>query len=417
MRFIISSALVLLLSTPLLAVDPNPKSLAVPADQLARAKELVSQLRNENVDVRDKASTELAKMGRLALPVLLDTLKATTSNEVETRIELLLPASRKDDFIARYPVFLADKDRKYEHNLPGWNELIKATGDTPESRLLFSEILDSEECRANITSAFGTSTVERKAFESRWTTRWMAWWPKEKNRVGGSAIPNWPIEYLVSGLLADLVYDRHYHDTNRDTALSGIRRTQGGKEAVKGEGKYGNSVRIFLLAWVESQRGASGLSHAAHLCEYAGFDPQLRLKCFEKLLLVPDDGRRAGALDLLAMTGDRKYVTIFKALFDDQADRYNGVVRENDGTPRLIQWRDSALAQCILLTKQKHADYGITVLPTNRGTSPYWSDQYMFTTDKEKTADEKREAAFKKWAEWEKANPDALKAAPPKDKK
>jgi hypothetical protein len=33
-----------------------------------------------------------------------------------------------------------------------------------------------------------------------------------------------------------------------------------------------------------------------------------------------------------------------------------------------------------------------------------------------KTADEKRTAAFKKWAEWEKANPEKIKAKPPEKK-
>ena len=390
MRLTISSALVLTLSTPLFAVDPNPKSQAIPADQVARAKKLVRQLRNDDVDVRDKASSELAKMGRLSLPVLLDTLKATTSNEVETRIELLLPTARKDDFIARYPVFLADKDRKYDHDLPGWNELKRAVGDTPESRLLFSEILDSEECRANITSAFGTSTDERKAFESRWMVKYKKW----LSPLNSGRDSNWELEWDVAALLADLVYGRDYHDDVRVMAVRGGMQTTEGKKAIEGKGKYSRVVLAFIRHWIGEQKEQHGLYAAIELCSIAKLEPHLRFKCLELSLALPENRRRRYVMDELAKTGDRKYIANLKALFDDQADRYQGTVRENDGTPRLIQWRDSALAQCLLLTNQKHADYGITVLPTNRGTSPYWSDQYLFTTDKERTADEKREAAF-----------------------
>jgi len=43
-------------------------------------------------------------------------------------------------------------------------------------------------------------------------------------------------------------------------------------------------------------------------------------------------------------------------------------------------------------------------------------DARYFKGEDGKSAEDKRTAAFKKWAEWEKANPDAIKAKPPEKK-
>ncbi|MEO2089041.1 MAG: hypothetical protein ABGY75_06030 [Gemmataceae bacterium] len=119
--------------------------------------------------------------------------------------------------------------------------------------------------------------------------------------------------------------------------------------------------------------------------------------------MMPENARRGHVMDELSKSGNRKYLTHLKGWFNCTEDRYKGGISEN-GEPRLVEWRDSALALAVVLSGQKPADYGFTVLPTNV-SDPYWSDQYLFRSDKDKSADEKREAAFKKWAEWEKANP------------
>lgn len=81
------------------------------------------------------------------------------------------------------------------------------------------------------------------------------------------------------------------------------------------------------------------------------------------------------------------------------------------------QVRDAALAMCVVLSGQEPADYGFTLLvPIKDEKQRYEPYTYRFDAGDGKTADDKRTAAFKKWAEWEKTNPDKLKAKPPETK-
>ncbi len=407
MRAMTTLLAAILISLPALAQPGDPNPLAVSADQQARAKELVRKLDDDDVDVRDKASADLKAMGRLALTALAETMKGKPSNEVSVRVEKLLPLARKDDFDARAKVFLADADRKYGHALPGWTELKKAAGDTPDARKLFTAILKDDDARGMLTAAFAANHDERKAFEKRWTTRWMG----GKNRSAGD--PDWPVEWNMAALLADLVYDRDYSDGLRAKAVRGcLQRTDEGKLAVQEKGKYGQAVRALLRHWMVEQGGPYGNYDAAQLVPVAKFEDELRLGCLEKLLFSDFTGLRGYAMDELARTKDVKHVATLKKLFDSTEDRYKGRITENDGSPWLVEWRDSALALAVVLTGQKTTTYGFSSLL--RTKDPCWSDQYQFQSDKGgMSADEKREAAFKKWAEWEKANP--LPAA--KDKK
>jgi hypothetical protein len=398
-----------LFSLSLVAQPGDPKVLAVPADQTARAQELVRRLDDDDVDVRDRASADLKAMGRLAIPALVEAMKGKPSNEMTLRVERLLPAARKDDFDTRYPVFLQDTDGKYDHSFLGWDELKKAAGDTPEARKLFTAILTDNESRAMLMAALAPSLDERKAFEKRWTTKWMAWLKK-----GGGGDPNWPVEWNAAALLADLVYGRDYYDGTRVMSVRGcLQRTDEGKLAVQEKGKYGKAVRALIRYWVGGQMGSNGMFDASELVTHLKFDHPTRLDLFEKLLVMPENRRRVHVMEELARTKDVKYVAHFKKLFDNTEDQHKGGVIGNDGTPWVIEHRDTALAMCLLLTQQKHEDYGFTVLRSNTN-DPYWTDRYQFRSDKGgATAEEKREAAFKKWAEWEKTNP----LPSPKDKK
>jgi len=73
---------------------------------------------------------------------------------------------------------------------------------------------------------------------------------------------------------------------------------------------------------------------------------------------------------------------------------------------------------CISLSGQDPTEYGFTPQLKTKATDNmrYDPHTYHFEAGDGKTADDKRKAAFAKWAEWEKANPDAIKAKTP-DKK
>jgi hypothetical protein len=423
MRFVLSSATALLSAGLLLAVDPDPKGLAVPAERTAQAKELVRQLDDNDVDVRDRASKELADMGRFALPALSTALKAKPSVEVQTRIEKLLPAARTADFAARYPVFLADTARRFDHDLPGWNELKQAAGDTPEARKLFAAVLKTEERRGVLAGAFETDPAKRRGgragFEGHWGRKWMARLDDlpaaKRNRKLDTpyTVIREPVEYLAGGLIADLMLDRDEWLPGMPAMVKELLNVEDKEAVLAGKGAYKDVLAKLAVRWVETRTHPRAVQDAATVCVEMKLGEELRWRCLERQCEMALKGGYTpwDVMCELARTRDKRYVATIRQFFDGEGDL---VVATTDA--RQPQPRDVSLAMCLLLTDQKPKDYGFDV-QSDKVDMRYHPFNYMFLSEKGKTAEEKREAAFEKWAAWEKANPDALKAPPPKEKK
>src|SRR4051812_5212558 len=107
------------LALPAFASSPDPKRLAVPPEEMIKAQELVRQLASDEFTVREAAQERLAKMGRLAKPVLSSAIATNPDPEVRSRCRELLPKAAAEDLKARLETFLADTEGKYEHDLPG----------------------------------------------------------------------------------------------------------------------------------------------------------------------------------------------------------------------------------------------------------------------------------------------------------
>jgi hypothetical protein len=133
--------LVGLCATAGVAAPPNPKDLAIPPQELAKARELVKRLGSEVYQEREDAFAELAKMGRLARPALLDGVRSDPDPEVRSRCSRLLPKAGADDLKARIDTFLADTEEKHEHELPGLKQFRKQVGTDKAARDLFIEII------------------------------------------------------------------------------------------------------------------------------------------------------------------------------------------------------------------------------------------------------------------------------------
>ena len=51
----------------------------------------------------------------------------------------------KDHFDAACKIFLADNDRQFQHDFPGWNQLVAAAKDTRDTRKLMQYLLEDKE--------------------------------------------------------------------------------------------------------------------------------------------------------------------------------------------------------------------------------------------------------------------------------
>ena len=100
------------------AASPDPKSLTIPAEELAAQRELVQQLGSEQFAEREKAEDELAKMGRSARSALVEGGEHRPEPGSSCAVFLATARAISLDIKARLDVFLADTDGKFEHDLP-----------------------------------------------------------------------------------------------------------------------------------------------------------------------------------------------------------------------------------------------------------------------------------------------------------
>lgn len=140
------------------AADP-PAGLAVPPEQLSKARELVRALGNPAYETREAATAELGKMGRAARAALLDAVATSPDYEVRARAARLLPRAEAADLQARIDAFVADADGKFRHDLPGWESFKEHVGADKQSRALFAEMLKTADNR-EVLAAMAASRRE-----------------------------------------------------------------------------------------------------------------------------------------------------------------------------------------------------------------------------------------------------------------
>ena len=310
------------------AAEPtDPKTLAVPVERTKEAAALVGKLDDDDVLARDRVTEQLRAMGRDALPAMEAALTAKPANRVLDRLAVLLPAARKADLDVRAKCFLADKDRKYEHDLSGWNELRAAVKDTTESRLLMADILGDDDCRAMLAEATDSTEAGRRGFEMRWEVRVKEW----SDEYGASILagkpnpysgprPDGPIHWMPAALLADLVCGRDYHTDFRHHVVVTYLGTDEGKLAAAGNGRYGPVVRAFAAEWVGRQEGRWGLRDAQLIATYFKLDESALRGAMEKQFeLFVSTGQSNGSLSQLSSTKDSKYIPSIRRLFDVKA--------------------------------------------------------------------------------------------------
>lgn len=164
--------------------SPDPKDLAVPEQDLSKARALIRQLGSDVYREREEAQAELAKMGRLARRPLAEAVAADADPEIRQRCGRLLSKATSEDLKARVETFLADAAGKYEHDLPGLKTFRTHVGTTDKARALYAEILKSP-YNIDMFVALDRGPAEGgKAISDRRTAMWNDL-QNNNNRFGG----------------------------------------------------------------------------------------------------------------------------------------------------------------------------------------------------------------------------------------
>ncbi|HJZ55931.1 MAG TPA: hypothetical protein VKE74_13260, partial [Gemmataceae bacterium] len=251
------------------AASPDPRDLAIPPAELARAKELVRRLGSEDYKDREAAQGELAKMKRLARPVLAEAAAADPSPEVRSRAARLLPKAEADELQARIDTFLADAEGKFEHDLPAWKSFRGVVGTDKPSRDLYVEMLHSPANLDLLVALDQPEAEAAKAIADRRMTIYLRLYPHAFGRVppGTRPIPSQPpsVADVAALLFAEVLVDaKHIPRAAFFMQISAAAFLQqpAAMSAATGSGTpSGEAFKRLLAKWFETRTHPDDLSN------------------------------------------------------------------------------------------------------------------------------------------------------------
>lgn len=391
-------AAVLALAPAARGASPDPKSLAIPEPDLERARALAGRLGDHTFQTREQATRELFRMGRAALPVVERALSTTADPEVKARCEWLLPRAVAADQRARLDTFLADADGKYDHDLPGWNELARVTGNTKAARELF---VDMVRVKGNAEVLAGLR--DPAGFGRRLAARRVELYNRVFRFSDGRREP--PTGPEVAALvLAEAVNPTPAVDRRYQFAAFSAVTQPAVRDYLTAAGK-GEAFRKLVAHWFDSRTDAHEQNSAMSAASVLNLKevPPAALAARVLSRDEPAAGNnppvaaptaaytKAQALSLVAKTGDKSYLPVVKKLFADDAAfvqwRFNNGVNQQVE----VKVRDTALAMAVVLTGQDPKAYGFDVQNPAEAAKYYYYN-YSFPDPA------RRKFAFVKWA-------------------
>jgi hypothetical protein len=408
-RFVLAAALLAPLAGPGAAAppaNPDPKALAVPSEQLSKARELVQKLASDAFLDRERAQEALAQMGRLARPALLDAARTDPDPEIRQRCRALLPKATAAEMNARLAAFLADTEGRYDHDLPGWTQLRAAVrgewsafgwtwaarpNEDKSARALFTDFLNAPGGRELLAALDRDRAAAGQLVAARKQELYQMRFPRDGTPGRTPSV----LEVAVVVFAESQVPAK---SVPRATALTSVITTSGLVAAVQVDDERGRALRAVLTAWFDSRTEGADMYSALTLASNVNNVPAAG-RLAGRLLTAPGvtgfyRGNALSTIVRLKLTD--QLPAIEKALADQTV--LSATLRVVNGMQvrQTIEVRDAALAAAVLLTNQDPADYGFEGLTKGATT---------FTYTQGRIADDKRDAALKKWKEWREKNP------------
>lgn len=407
-QFGLAITLTALLAGAAADASPDPKDLAIPPAEQAKARDLVGKLASENFDEREDAQDDLGKMGRLALPALLDGLANHPSPEVRFRCQTLLPQAASLDLKARLDTFLADTGGKFEHDMPGWNEFRKLTGGGPTARAVFVDLLADQGNRDLVLGVGGQPSELGKAVAARKQEMYYWRFPRPVNgrpRVAKTATAADVLALMFAESQAEAKY------VPRTVSSTVVYAANDFTAAAADAGEKGKVYRAVVRGWVESREDALSLNLAISTATNLNMTAEAARAAGRLVTLKGATAfyRAQAAMTVARLGAKDQLPALEKAFADESVLRTFRVAPAGNQEVIQVQLRDIALVAALLLTGQDPGDYGFTATNKAEGMRLSYSNW--------RVAEEKRKAAFEKWAAWRAKHPDVGKAAEPnKDK-
>jgi hypothetical protein len=404
-------------------VSPDPKSLVVPDDVLSKARELVRQLGSEQFAEREEAELALAKLGRAARAALLDAAGTDPNAEVRTRCQTLLPKATALEMKARIEVFLADVEGKYEHDLPGWNELCVFVRNEwslfghpvwsdqsldKAARGVFAELISTQANRHVMMAVGGhgdlaaLASARRQELYSQYSSRAVV--------VGGMVTYPNRKQPTVADMAALLFAEAQAGGKSvapRTASISTLISVSGFTNAVQASNESARVYRAIAAGWIDTRTDPMDVYYATSIARNLGMnDAALRVavRLFETKGAV--GSYRGLVTATIAQLGTKAHVPMLERVMADNTvlTTVRRAVVNKEGKQEVvaheIQARDTALALALTLSGQKPEDYGFTDFYRTSGVNAG-----SFSYSRFYLPEDGRKAAFEKWKEWRAKNP------------
>lgn len=392
------------------SAPPDPRELSVPPEVLSKARLLVQRLGSDSYRDREEAQAELARMGRLARPALLEAIDQHPNPEVRFRASLLLPAASAEDLKARLDAFLADTEARYEHALPGLSRFRKLVGADVKARNLFAEFVKSPYNLELLAALEQSEAAAGRAIADR---RYLLFAQIQGQRIlpNGSIIhePR-PVAFadIACLLFAEAIIPSKYIPTTPIFGhVSGMMfLQQPGSLAVlnNSSSPHSEAYRRLVSAWLETRDDPNEWNNIVHMLGPGGVlqnFPQAQSLLRRIATSAQTQGwAKAQALIHLVRRNGRAEIPLLLTLFTDDT-MITQVWFGNPNIPNQppvqyeLRLRDFALAAMLYLTNQKLTDYGFRS-PPGQTIPPNQLSYGNYAFDSE----ESRQAAFVKFGFW-----------------
>jgi hypothetical protein len=372
-----------------LVVACNNASAAEPATDAAA---LVKLLGHDSYKIRKQAERDLIDLGRGAKDALQAGL-ASDDPEIRRACAMIFPIAMEKELEAKIAAFLADKEGKQKHDLPGWERFNKLVGATAESRRLFVDmhrvadgLLDPQD---------KDPAAQAQKFQGR------AMQLQQMMYGNADGIPVMvPAECIAKLLLVgtdaalplnanahNYVFSLLYQDSFRQAMTSGDR---------------GEIMRKLLVGYMMTRTDQNSVNQILNLAMNYNFKEFVDVAAKAAQDKQGFAHNRGMAITVLARLGGKDQMPAIRKLLDDATEigTYNTTLPNAGRIKVTTQIRDVALATLVRLSGQQLGDYSYDAFTNNPrlGVDPtqYFSPMYLGFSEAKK-----RDAAFAKWKDWE----------------
>jgi hypothetical protein len=369
---------------------PGPKTIGASDD----SKTLVGQLGHDLFAVREGATNKLIEKGVASKPILV---AALTSNDAEVRFRAkrILSIIVDADFQKRKKAFIADTDGTANATLPGWSVFKEAIGSDQLARDLFVEMQDAE---TQLLEAYEQGPERAAAMlkeRSQVAIDRVQPQGRRNQRPGNMNLPVIAALMFVGGDPAVPLAD------DVATRIASLPLNPTFMNLMSTGGPRRDLFRKLFGRWVARDMSSdlitNNLAYAGQYNLKEALEPALKTLKSHDETGTANKGARTLAMILLGRFGSKEYLADIQPYLSDTHLVFDS---GGENQPTQAQMRDLALAVTIKLSGQDPKQFGFENLLLER----FNSNMVAFRNDSD------RNAAFKKWEDWQKKQRQAASA-------